>query len=180
MERGVLVDEHLQSSAADVYAAGDSAQVYDPLTGKAVSDTLWGIAREQGHAAGLNMAGCLTAYRKPVPFNVTRLAGITVTIIGAVGRGRDADLLTIARGDSETWRHLPDAMVVYEEHEVNRLRLVVGEKTLLGALVMGDQAASHPLQVLIRSQADITPIREQLLNPDAHLLDIIIAFAAGR
>ena len=48
---------------------------------------------------------------KLVPFNVTRLAGLTTTIIGTVGRGRDDDLVGIARGDSETWRQLADCMI---------------------------------------------------------------------
>jgi len=37
-----------------------------------------------------------------VPFNVTRLAGLTTTLIGTVGRGHDDDLVGVARGDSET------------------------------------------------------------------------------
>src|SRR6185436_7640 len=107
-------------------------------------DSLWNPAREQGFAAGLNMAGKRTAYTKSVPFNVTRLAGLTTTIIGMVGRGRDDDLVGIARGDRETWRELPDAVLAQSGFEVNRVRLLVGEKTLLGAIVMGDQKLSLP------------------------------------
>ncbi len=176
IERGILVDEYLRTSAADVFAAGDVAQVYDPLSGKAILDTLWGAALAQGHAAGLNMAGRPAAYRKAVPFNVTRLAGLTTTIIGTVGRGRDADLLGIARGDSETWRQLPDAIAAQSDFDVNRLRVMVGEHTLLGAIVMGDQTLSQPLHHLITHQVDITPIRDSLLQPTPNLADLIADF----
>ena len=74
------------------------------------------------------MAGKRTAYIKSAPFNVTRLAGLTTTIIGAVGRGRDDDLVGIARGDSETFRSLPDAISAQSGFDVNRLRLLIGEK----------------------------------------------------
>jgi hypothetical protein len=72
------------------------AQVYDPRAGKALLDTLWNSARSHGMTAGQNMAGGAARYVKPMPLNVTRLAGVTTTIIGSVGAGRDADLVGIA------------------------------------------------------------------------------------
>lgn len=176
VERGILVNEYLQTNDPDIFAAGDVAQVHDPSTGQSVLDSLWGPARQQGYAAGLNMAGQKSAYVKSAPFNVTRLAGLTTTIIGTVGRGRDDDLVGIARGDSETWRHLPEAIVAQSGFEVNRLRLLVGGKTLLGAVVMGDQKLSFPLQKIISENVDITPIRERLLAPDTRIADVIAEF----
>jgi NAD(P)H-nitrite reductase large subunit len=180
VDRGILVNQYLQTNDADVFAAGDVAQVYDPLSGRSILDSLWTPARQQGYAAGLNMAGRQTPYLKTPPFNVTRLAGLTTTIIGTVGRGRDDDLLAIARGDSETWRQLPDSMVAQSGFDVNRLRLLVGEKTLLGAVVMGDQKLSRPLQNMILMKTDISPIREKLLSPGARLGDIVAEFWATR
>jgi NAD(P)H-nitrite reductase large subunit len=176
IDRGILVDERLQSSAADVYAAGDVAQVYDPLSGRSVLDTLWGVAISQGRIAGQNMAGGSERYVKSVPFNVTRLAELTTTIIGAVGGGRDDDLVGIARGDSETWRHHGEASVVQDAFDVNRVRLLVGDRTIVGAIVMGDQTLSGPLQQLVAGQVDISPIREKLLHPEAPLGDLIRDF----
>jgi nitrite reductase (NADH) large subunit len=179
IDRGILVNEYLQTNDPHISAAGDVAQAYDPLTGRSILDSLWGPARQQGHTAGLNMAGRKTAYIKSPPFNVTRLAGLTTTIIGMVGRGRDDDLVGIARGDSETWRQLPDSMVAQTGFEVNRLRLLVGEKTLLGAIVMGDQKLSFPLEKIISGNVDISPIREKLLMPNAKVGDILAEFWAG-
>ena len=176
VERGILVNEYLQTNDSDIYAAGDVAQVYDPITGMTLLDSLWAPARQQGYTAGLNMAGRKTAYVKSMPFNVTRLAGLTTTIIGTVGSGRDDDLVGIARGDSETWRHLPEAIVAQTGFEVNRLRLLVGEKTLLGAIVMGDQKLSFPLEKIISNNIDISPIRERLLLPNAKIADVIAEF----
>jgi nitrite reductase (NADH) large subunit len=176
IDRGILANEFLQTNDPDIYVAGDVAQVYDPMSGRSIIDSLWGPAREQGYVAGLNMAGQQTAYIKSSPFNVTRLAGLTTTIIGTVGRGTDEDLIGIARGDSETWRDLPEAIVAQTGFEVNRLRLLVGEKKLLGAIVMGDQKLSFPLEKIISAQADITPIREKLLQPSAPIADIVADF----
>ncbi|HXD10284.1 MAG TPA: FAD-dependent oxidoreductase [Anaerolineales bacterium] len=176
VDRGILVDECLQTNEPNIYAAGDVAQVYDPSTGTSILDSLWSPARQQGRAAGLNMAGKKTPYTKSVPFNVTRLAGLTTTIIGTVGRGRDEDTVGIVRGDSETWRQLPDAIVAQSGFEVNNLRLLVGERTLLGAIIMGDQKLSFPLEKIITGHMDISPIRASLLIPNAKVGDILVDF----
>jgi NAD(P)H-nitrite reductase large subunit len=179
LDRGILADEHLQTNDPDIFAAGDVAQVFDPLSGRAVLDSLWNPAREQGRVAGMNMAGRKSAYLKSPPFNVTRLAGLTTTIIGSVGRGRDADIVGIARGDSETWRDLPDAIVAQSGFDINHMRLLIGEKTLIGAVLMGDQTLSFPLEKMIAGGADISSIREKLMTPEAPIADLIADFWLG-
>ncbi|MBK9007644.1 MAG: NAD(P)/FAD-dependent oxidoreductase [Anaerolineae bacterium] len=179
VDRGILVNEFMQTNDPYIFAAGDVAQVYDPVVGRSVLDSLWGPARQQGYAAGLNMAGKTSAYVKASPFNVTRLAGLTTTIIGAVGGGHDEDLVGIARGDSETWRSLPDALVAQSGFDVNHLRLMVGEQRLLGAVVMGDQTLSYPLQKIVSERIDISSIREKLLAADARIGDVVVEFWAG-
>ncbi|HSV85805.1 MAG TPA: FAD-dependent oxidoreductase [Levilinea sp.] len=173
--KGIQVDERMQSSAADVFAAGDAAEVID-AAGKSVMNTLWWPARKQGRIAGTNMAGDCAVYTPSPAFNVTRLAGLTTTIIGNVGGGHDVDLTGIARGDSETWRQLPDAIAAQKDFEVNRLRILVGTNTLVGAVVMGDQTLSQAIQVLVTKKVDITPIRDQLLNNQDQLSDVLAAF----
>jgi NAD(P)H-nitrite reductase large subunit len=176
-DRGILVDPYLRTSQADIYAAGDAAQVYDPVVGEHVLDSLWWIAREQGRIAGTNMAGGEVPYQRSIPFNVTRIGGLTTTIIGALGQGKiDEDLVSIARGDSQTWRHRPDAFAVEADAECNRLRLIVGQETILGALVMGDQSLSRPLMTLVRDEIDIRSIRDQLLAGQTDLSQLILNF----
>ena len=139
-------------------------------------DSLWTPAREQGYSAGLNMAGKQKPYIKGAPFNVTRLAGLTTTIIGAVGHGIDEDVQGIARGDSETWRQLPDAIVAQGGFDMNHVRILVGEKTLIGAVVMGDQTLSTPLQKIIAEKMDISAIHNKLLAKDVKIADVIVDY----
>ncbi len=175
VERGILVNEYLQTSQPDIYAAGDVAQVFNPLTGQRLLDALWGTARQQGQAAGMNMSGALARYQKSVPFNVTRLAGLTTTIIGSVGQNSSASPTSISRGESETWQQMPVHVRAETDEECNRLRLLIGEKHLLGAVIMGDQVLSLPLQTIISQQLDITPIRHVLIRTN-HLKETVLAF----
>lgn len=176
VNRGILVDEYLQTSAPHVFAAGDAAEVLDPRTGVAALDVLWPIALRQGQVAGANLAGARLRYLKDVPFNVTQLTGLKVTIIGAVGGGKNEDLVAITRGESESWRMLPQSWVVSERHDVNRVRLLVGDRRLVGALVMGDQTWSRPLQRMIADEADITPIRPALMAGGHGALENLATF----
>ena len=168
VDKGILVDETMRTSSPDIYAAGDVAQVFDPELGKAILDSLWEPARAQGRVAGMNMAGLTQHYAKGTPLNVTRLAGITTTIIGRVGgREGDPDIHGIVRGDSEGWRYPSNGLVLHTADEVNRLRLIVGEQHLLGGIVMGDQSLSRIVHHLVSQQVDIRPIRDRILQPGA-------------
>jgi hypothetical protein len=81
----------------------------------------------------------------------------------------------VARGSSETWHELPNTISLESNGDVNHVRLMIGEKNLVGALVMGDQKLSEPIQEIISLKVDITPIRNQL-KPGALLGQIIMDF----
>lgn len=169
VDRGILVDRFMATSAADVYAAGDAAETLDPDTGEGALDTLWASAAEQGRTAGINMAGGHREWDRQVPLNVTRLAGITTTIVGAVGTGaRDPDLVTITRGQSERWVADRRARTLRVAGPGSHVRIVLGPNRIVGALVMGDQALARPLVDLIRHRVDTSALRAELqARPDA-------------
>ncbi len=142
----------------------------DPATGKRGIDSLWSVAIEQGRVAGEYLCGAGQPYRRPAPFNVTKIGGVTTTLIGAVGTGgREGDLVTLARGDSHAWREQLDAFAVVSDRGANHLRLVLGDDRIMGAVVMGDQALSRPLQHLIRERVDIRSVRDRLIQRPAEV-----------
>ncbi len=175
-DRGILADEYLQTSDPDIFAAGDVAQILDPLSGRSSIDNLWYPGRKQGRIAASNMAGQKLTYQRTVATNVLRLAGVMTTIIGSIGSGRDEGPMYTTRGSSETWQQLPNTIATEGGTELNHLRLVVGERVLYGAVVMGDQKIARPLREMINNQVDITPIREQLLPSSARLGQIIMDY----
>jgi nitrite reductase (NADH) large subunit len=163
--RGIWTDATFQTSDPDIFAAGDVAEVLDPATGKRGIDSLWSIAIEHGRVAGEQMYGVGLPYRRPAPFNVTKIGGVTTTLIGAVGTGgREGDLVTLARGDSHAWREQLDSFAVVSDRGANHLRLMLGADRIMGAVVMGDQALSRPLQHLIRERVDIRWVRDRLIQ----------------
>ncbi len=181
--RGVLVDTHLRSSDPDIFAAGDVAEVSDAATERRTIEVLWNSAAAKGRVAGHNMAGGpARAYEAGVPLNVTRLAGFRITVMGTVGGGgEDADMKGIARGDSETWRRRDAGTTVVEAQQGEaHVRLALGPRSIEGAVVMGDQSLSFPLQEIIAAHVDVGPLADELRAPSAHLGELIEAFWRDR
>jgi NAD(P)H-nitrite reductase large subunit len=175
-ERGILTEETLQTSDPFIFAAGDVSQVRDSVSGQSIIDSLWHPAREKGKIAAVNMTGKKTIYARTLAVNVLRLAGVMTTIIGAVGSGVDDDLVSVARGSSETWKELPNTISLESSADVNHVRLMISEKSILGAMVMGEQKLSLLLQEIISSKVDITPIQHLLQQPGAPLGQIVMDF----
>jgi NAD(P)H-nitrite reductase large subunit len=172
--RGVLVDQYLRSSDPDIFAAGDVAEVADPHTGHRVVEVLWNSAVAKGRVAGLNMAMEPThVYEQGPPLNVTRLAGLYTTIIGTVGSGDDADLEGISRGDSQIWSELSGKAIVEAQRGDAHIRLALGENTIAGAVVMGDQTVSLALQELIEGSVDVTGIVPALEAREAPIVETV-------
>jgi NAD(P)H-nitrite reductase large subunit len=176
--RGIVVDEYLQTSQPGVYAAGDCAEMIDPLTGLSLLDILWSQSREQGRYAGLNIAGAQLPYQKLPSCNVTRLAGIPTTIIGQVGEGRTSERGIITRGDSEAWSQTPTAEVRSRQVAGAHVRLIIGANSLLGAVVMGEQTLARPLRRLINRQVSLRELRAALLDPASSWQELLLS-AAG-
>ncbi|WP_213996062.1 NAD(P)/FAD-dependent oxidoreductase [Tepidanaerobacter syntrophicus] len=131
--RGVQVNEYMQTSVENVYAAGDIAEYKGQVYG------IWPVAREQGKTAGLNMAGKQVHYNEVVPSNYLKVFGVELYSVGDLCKdGKPFD--SIKKLDKEN----------------NKYSIIfIRDSKPVGAVLFGDTKPAMKISKAIKSNLEI-------------------------
>lgn len=78
----IVVNEYLQTSDPDLYAAGDAVEVLDPVTGKTTAIPLAGPANKQGRIAADNLTGGSSVYKGTFGASVIKVGTLSAATVG--------------------------------------------------------------------------------------------------
>jgi NAD(P)H-nitrite reductase large subunit len=123
LNKGVLVNEYLQTNHPDIYAAGDVAETKDFLSDERSIYAIWPTAIDQGRAAGANMAGKKLAYPGSLGMNVVELFNVTLAQLGRFREAPGDTVKMLSKGDDGLYRKI----------------VVDKDGTLVGAVYVGDE-----------------------------------------
>uniref|UniRef100_A0A7C3WKM3 NAD(P)/FAD-dependent oxidoreductase n=1 Tax=Desulfobacca acetoxidans TaxID=60893 RepID=A0A7C3WKM3_9BACT len=143
LDKGVKVDDHLQTSLRDIYAAGDLVEHRGRVYG------IWPAAMEQGRVAGANMAGQRLIYEGTLPSNVLKVVGIDLMAAGEID----------AEGRLEAVVFKDEARGVYR-------KVVIKDEVIIGLILFGDMRGSRELQAAMKTRRDISSVKAALARPD--------------
>ena len=150
IDNGIVVDARLQTSAANVYAAGDVANVRHPFYGEHLRVEHWDTALHQGPVAARNMIGADQAYdRIPYFFSDQYDSGMEYS-----GHATEWDEV-VFRGD-----------VAAREFIAFWLK----DGRLVAGMNMNVWDVSDPIRELIASRRQLDP--RELADPDSPLAEL--------
>ncbi len=151
VNRGIIVDDYLQTSAVNVYAAGDVAEAMDMVTGEKAVIAIWPMAKKQGYYAGLNMSGSRKKYQGGLVENVLEFNDRPVISYGIVNVNSSDKKYEVLIDDSKKDEYI---------------KLIINGKTLVGAVLVNNLRNPGIYRDLIINKMDITEIKEDLLKED--------------
>ena len=136
IDRGIKVDDYLQTGAEGVYAARD-------VTGLS---GIWPNAQKQGETAALNMCGSHVEYTDRYAIkNTINFFGLVSMCVGVI-LPQEGDVV-IAREDSRNYK-----------------RVVLRDGKAVGVLLQGDISHGGIWQYLIKNQIDLAGIKKDIFD----------------
>ncbi len=152
VNKGIIVDDGLRTSAEHVYAAGDVAEYEGQLP------CIIPAAVQQGRVAGANMVepGSAT-YRGTVPSTTLKVVGLELTSIGQIDPHEEG---------YEELRQADAATGIYR-------KLVLRDGRIVGAILLGDRQRVPAVTKLIKQGTDVSRYKDRLLDDDVDLEEII-------
>lgn len=141
VDKGIIVDNHMQTNLSDVYAAGDVAEFAGTLLG------IWPNALEQGKIAGANAAGEIKSYSKIVPANTFTGMNTNLYSIGNLGTNSGVEYQTL--------RYENRIKGIYR-------KLYFIDHKLVGGILLGDIGKAGALQTAVAEERMVNQCGELL------------------
>jgi nitrite reductase (NADH) large subunit len=140
VNRGIVVDDHLQTGAPDIFAIGECAEH------RGVCYGLVEPAYEQARVLAQHLAGCAACYAGSVVATNLKVSGVNVFSAGDF----------IAIDGSET-------IVLNDVRRGTYKKLVIDDDRLTGAVLVGDTVDALWYLELIRTREPIAAIRDDMM-----------------
>ena len=104
IDKGILVNDSLETNFPNIYAAGDCAQMRETVRGRKPIEAVWYVGRMMGEVAGANLGGKNIVYKPGHWFNSAKFFDIEYQTYGEVlpePAGRQKQFFWKAKGKNK-------------------------------------------------------------------------------
>lgn len=144
----IVVNERLQTSDPDIYAAGDSIEVVDPIFGEKTSIPLAGPANKQGRIAANNLCGGNSTYDGTLGASVVKVGSLTA---GSVG-WTEARLRQMNKPFQKIYIHPASNAAYFPGGNQMHIKLMFAEDgSILGAQIVGGKGVDKRIDVIAQA-----------------------------
>ena len=157
VNRGIVVNDRMETSVKDVFAAGDVAEARDFFSGQKNPMPIWPDAYIQGDIAGTVMAGEDKCYSGGLSMNSLELFKVPTISMGITNPIDPKEFEILTYQDLEHYQYR---------------KIVIKGNLLMGAVLVGNVERAGIFAGLIRERIDITPFRGSLLAPDFGIIHL--------
>ena len=140
IDRGIVINGRSETTALDIYAAGDCTQTTDVSSGQNKVMALLPNAYMQGECAGVNMAGGEKSFEKVIPMNAIGFCGLHIITAGTYAGE------VYARSEGENYK-----------------RFFYGDNKLNGYILIGNVDKAGIYTSLIRERVPLDTIDFELV-----------------
>ncbi|MBL7776303.1 MAG: NAD(P)/FAD-dependent oxidoreductase [Saprospiraceae bacterium] len=147
--RGILVDDYLQTNLPGVYAIGDCAELRRPRPGRRAIEAVWYTGRMMGETLASTLAGDRAAYDPGLWFNSAKFFDIEYQVYGDIRPDLPADQASLY------WEHSGGKKSIRLNYEKETGRV-------LGFNLMGVRYRHELCERWIQSGATVETVLEQL------------------
>ena len=151
INRGIVVDNMMQTNVPDVYASGDVAEAYDFIMNQNRLLPLWPLAVLEGQVAGYNMAGKKTTYMGGTNMSSLKYFGIPIVSIGLANPKEDPTLEVLVKNDAER--------NVYK-------KVVLKNNVIVGLTLVNCIERAGVLFYLMKNAINVKKFKQKLLEDD--------------
>ncbi len=156
VEDGIVVNEFLQTSDKDIFAAGDVAETYDIARGTKRINALWPCAVEQGEVAGQNMLGKKKAYDGSLSMNSIDFFGLASISMGITRPKEEKKYVIISRRGENLYK-----------------KFILKDNKIVGMVLVGDIRPAGVVSALIKNKIDVSSIKDILLDDNFNYAKIM-------
>lgn len=168
VNRGILVNERMETNIPGIFAAGDVVEAYDLVYQARRLTPIWPDAYRQGSIAGYNMSGISQRDEGSLQMNAIEFYSLPFTSVGLINP-EDKFQITNPKSQAKAQKEYK-VLTKHNVQEKTYKKIVLKENVIVGAIFIGAIERAGIITGLIKDKTNVKNLKEELLEDNFGLI----------